>query len=206
MSRDIDHIIERLTAELPGVQVAQLQATHPGADDDGFWFIKIPGIDEGVQMESSHGSCPFLIESDLSDDRLYGRNVDEVVQTVSRLYSRKILKREFDAEKGSFLILARIELSWDWDAFRRLTSAMYDVADEVKGRPSVETWIAQGFWFCNDAALHHPSYVLMEPAQGKQKGISLVPCKTIRAYGRDSTISKTIAVGGRVGTTRQRVA
>jgi hypothetical protein len=61
---------------------------------------------------------------------------------------REILKREFDAEEGSFLIQARCHANWDWDAFRRLTSAMYDVADEVRGQPTIETWIAQGFWFC----------------------------------------------------------
>ncbi len=158
MSRDIDHIIERLTAELPGVQVAQLQVTHPGADDEGLWFIRIPGIDEEVQIESSHGSCPFLIESDLSDERFYARSIDEVVQKVRRLYSREILKREFDADKGSFLILVRIELKWDWKAFRRLTSAMYDVADEAKGQPSIETWIAQGFWFCDTWIRDHTSH------------------------------------------------
>jgi tetratricopeptide (TPR) repeat protein len=62
--------------------------------------------------------------------------------------ARDILRREFYAEDGSFLIQARVRLEWDWDAFRRLTSAMYDVADEVKGQPSIETWIAEGFWFC----------------------------------------------------------
>jgi hypothetical protein len=62
---------------------------------------------------------------------------------------REILKREFDAEEGSFLLQARVRLEWDWNAFRRLTSAMYDVADEVKDRPSVETWIAEGFWYCD---------------------------------------------------------
>lgn len=158
MSRDIDHVIERLTAELPGVQVAQLQVTHPGADDDGLWSIRIPGIDEEIKIESSHGSCPFLIESDLSDERLYARSIDEVVLKVRRLYSRGILRREFSAEKGSFLILARIELTWDWKAFRRLTSAMYDVADEVKGQPSIEAWIAQGFWFCDRWIREHTSH------------------------------------------------
>jgi hypothetical protein len=63
--------------------------------------------------------------------------------------ARGILRREFDAEEGSFLIQVRCRLEWDWDAFRRLTSAMYDVADEAKGQPSVETWIAQGFWYCD---------------------------------------------------------
>ena len=72
--------------------------------------------------------------------------------------SRNILKSQFDAEEGSFLLQARCRLEWDWDAFRRLTSAMYDVADEVKGQPSVETWIAQGFWFCDTWIRDHTSH------------------------------------------------
>jgi tetratricopeptide (TPR) repeat protein len=62
---------------------------------------------------------------------------------------RDILRREFYAEEGSFLIQVRSRLEWNWDAFRRLTSAMYDVAEEAKGRPSIETWIAEGFWYCD---------------------------------------------------------
>ena len=85
--RDIDHIIERLKTEIPGVQVTQLQVTHPGADDDGLWFIRIPSRAEEVQIESSQGSCPFLIESDFSDERFHGHTVDEVVSTVRRLYA-----------------------------------------------------------------------------------------------------------------------
>ncbi|MBI3807575.1 MAG: hypothetical protein HY281_08710 [Nitrospirae bacterium] len=50
MPRDIDQIIERLTTELPGVQVTQLQVTHPGADDDGLWFIGVPSRAGEVQM------------------------------------------------------------------------------------------------------------------------------------------------------------
>jgi hypothetical protein len=87
MTRDIDQIIERLKAELPGVQVTQLQVSHPGADDDGLWFIKIPGRDGGVQIESPDGICPFLIESDFSEEAFYGHSVDEVVSTVRRLYA-----------------------------------------------------------------------------------------------------------------------
>ncbi len=74
---------------------------------------------------------------------------------------REILKRQFDAEEGSFLIQARVRLKWDWDAFRRLTSAMFDVADEVKGQPSIETWIAHGFWFCDtwiSSWTSHPNF------------------------------------------------
>ena len=72
--------------------------------------------------------------------------------------SRDILKREFDGEEGSFLLQARCRLKGDWDAFRRLTSAMYDVADEAKGQPSIETWIAQGFWFCDTWIRDHTSH------------------------------------------------
>lgn len=86
MPRDINHIIDRLKAEIPRVQVTQLQVAHPGADDDGLWFITIPGRDGEIQIESSHGSCPFLIESDFSDERSQGHTIDEVVSTVRRLY------------------------------------------------------------------------------------------------------------------------
>jgi hypothetical protein len=87
MSRDIDQIIERLRTEIPGVQVTQLQVAHPGADDDGLWFIKIPDRAGEVQIESSYGSCPFIIESDFSAEVFQGRTVDEVVSTVRRLYA-----------------------------------------------------------------------------------------------------------------------
>jgi len=87
MTRDIDQIIERLKVELPGVQVTQLQVSHPGADDDGLWFIKIPGRGGDVQIESSHGTCPFLIASAFSDERFKERTIDEVVSPVRRLYA-----------------------------------------------------------------------------------------------------------------------
>ena len=63
--------------------------------------------------------------------------------------SRDILQREFNGEEGSFVFRARNELAWDWNAFRTLTSAMYDVADEARQKDIIETWIAQGFWFCD---------------------------------------------------------
>ena len=71
---------------------------------------------------------------------------------------REILRREFDAGEGSFLQQARCHYVWDWDAFRRLTSAMYDVANEVRGKPEIETWIARGFWFCDTWIRDHTSH------------------------------------------------
>lgn len=85
--RDIDLIIDRLTAEVPGIEIEQLKVTHPGADDDGLWFINIPNQRGKVQIESSEGMCPFVIESDFNDVRHDGHTVEEVVATVKRLHS-----------------------------------------------------------------------------------------------------------------------
>ena len=87
MLRDVDHIIERLRRELPRVQITQLQVAHPGADDDGLWFIRVPGRTEEAQIESTHGSCPFVIESDFGAERFHGHSIDEVVQIVRNLYA-----------------------------------------------------------------------------------------------------------------------
>jgi hypothetical protein len=87
MAHDIDQIIERLKAEVPGVHVAQVHVNHPAADDDGLWFVEFPGRVETVQLESSSGCCPFLIESDFSAERLHGYSIEEVVSIVRRLYA-----------------------------------------------------------------------------------------------------------------------
>ena len=90
--------------------------------------------------------------------------------------SREILRREFEAEEGSFLLQVRGRLKWDWDAFRRLTSAMYDVADEARRQPSIETWIAQGFWFCDTWIRDwttHPNFP-RPPEDAYQEAIELV--------------------------------
>ena len=60
MASDIDEIKRRLTSVYPQVHVEQLRVTHP-ADDDGLWFFRV-GLVE-VQLESSSGNCPFLLES-----------------------------------------------------------------------------------------------------------------------------------------------
>ena len=52
MARDIDQIMERLKAEMPGVQIRQLQVSRPGIDDDGLWFITMPDRSPEVEIES----------------------------------------------------------------------------------------------------------------------------------------------------------
>jgi len=64
MQRDIDRLIAQMRRDYPGVRVEQLRVAHPGADDDGLWFFKHPGSSNEVQVESSTGAAPFLVESD----------------------------------------------------------------------------------------------------------------------------------------------
>lgn len=90
MPRDIDQIIERLKSAIAGVEIAQLKVAHPGADDDGIWFVRVPGIVGEVQIESSSGARPFDVESDFTSDRYRAQSVDEVVSTVVRLFAEPV--------------------------------------------------------------------------------------------------------------------
>jgi hypothetical protein len=71
MNRDIDIIIESVQAKHPEIAVSQLKVTH-AADDDGIWFFKSKASKFEVQLESSKGTCPFLIETDESAERYNG--------------------------------------------------------------------------------------------------------------------------------------
>jgi hypothetical protein len=85
MSRDIDQIIERVKRLIPDVKVQQLQVSHPGADDDGLWYFSLPGIVKDIQIESTYGMCPFLVEHDdmkSSSDAETARTVEEAVEKV----------------------------------------------------------------------------------------------------------------------------
>jgi len=65
--RDFDRIIAGVKERLPTIQVQQLQVAHP-ADDDGLWFFWFTGTGKHIQLESSSGMCPFLIEhSDMTE-------------------------------------------------------------------------------------------------------------------------------------------
>lgn len=58
-----------------------------------------------------------------------------------------VLRAEFDAEPGSFLLALRTDLRWDEDAYDRLTSAMTACCAAVQGQVTVERWLAEGFWY-----------------------------------------------------------
>ena len=59
----------------------------------------------------------------------------------------EILKREFDAEDGSFLVKLRSDLEWDKEAFSRLASVMQACCEEHENVETLERWITEGFWY-----------------------------------------------------------
>ncbi|MEM8947508.1 MAG: hypothetical protein AAGD11_20205 [Planctomycetota bacterium] len=82
--RDIDQIIVEVKKSLPNIQVSQLSVTHP-SDDDGLWFFRLLSESNEVQIESSSGNCPFLIEHDAANERFTGVDVAGVTAKVVEL-------------------------------------------------------------------------------------------------------------------------
>lgn len=69
-----------------------------------------------------------------------------------------ILKHEFDAEDGSFLIQLRCSFYWDKTAFERLVAAMKNCCENNQENQLLERWLAEGFWFVQDFVEAHTSH------------------------------------------------
>jgi hypothetical protein len=79
---DVDRVIELVRATFPDVIWSQLQVKYQ-ADDSGLWFFHRPGPRPGrVQIESSSGMCPFLIEGDTTTERFNGGSPEETARIV----------------------------------------------------------------------------------------------------------------------------
>lgn len=86
MSRDIDKIIVGVRERIPKVDISQHYVKDPRKEDDGVWFFKLPGILKRIQIESSFGECPFIVEHDdmkASTDAWQAHSVDEAVEMIS---------------------------------------------------------------------------------------------------------------------------
>lgn len=83
--RDIDNVIQQILAVCPKARIRQLDVRHPRADDDGLWFFEQPASKFEVQVESTNGTCPFLIETDETKERLTTSSVDETVEVLMKL-------------------------------------------------------------------------------------------------------------------------
>lgn len=95
MPRDIDRVIEKVREFHPDAKISQLSVAHPGVDDDGIWFFSVPDEQRrDIQVESSSGAAPFIIEhSDLkSGEVLITPNVEGAVSIVGA-YLTKLKRR-----------------------------------------------------------------------------------------------------------------
>jgi len=71
------------------------------------------------------------------------------------------LRHQFEAAEGTFLLIIRTELRWDWPTLRQMTSTMFHAIEELKGESRLDRWIAEGFWFCDTwvpAWTSHPDF------------------------------------------------
>lgn len=60
----------------------RLRVLHPGADDDGLWFFRLPPYPDELQLESPSGECPFALES--AGERARADTVVEAVDWITQ--------------------------------------------------------------------------------------------------------------------------
>src|SRR5262249_57673260 len=70
----------------------------------------------------------------------------------------RIVRREFNAEEGSFLLQLRCNYVWDKAAFSRLIIAMEKCAVAHEGRDVIARWIAEGFWYLETFVPDHSGH------------------------------------------------
>ncbi len=54
---------------------------------------------------------------------------------------RDILKSEFSAEEGSFLLRLHAWNDWDRQAFTRVVTAMHECCEDQDGQETIERWL-----------------------------------------------------------------
>jgi hypothetical protein len=84
---DIDKIIVELSGIYGDLSVKRLIVKHPGVDDDGLWFFSRSGNSINIQLESTFGNCPFLLETDKSNERINIVTVSRAIEILSKLLS-----------------------------------------------------------------------------------------------------------------------
>jgi len=86
-----------------------------------------------------------------------------------------ILRNEFDAGDGSFLIKWRPNLEWDKAVFNRLISAMNLCAENNASDSKLERWVAKGFWFVPRFVREwatHPNFQKVHAADYYEKALT----------------------------------
>ncbi len=70
----------------------------------------------------------------------------------------EVLRQEFDAEDGSFLLQLRVKYVWDKAAFTRLTEAMRVCCERHADAVTLERWLTEGFWYLYDFVRGHSTH------------------------------------------------
>ncbi|MBB2948976.1 hypothetical protein FB565_008762 [Actinoplanes lutulentus] len=79
-----------------------------------------------------------------------------------------VLRQEFDATEGSFLLRVRCDLVWDRAAFSRLERAMRVSCEQYESRDDLPRWLVEGFWDVSQSVADwtaHPNFPRPHPAQ-----------------------------------------
>lgn len=84
IQRDIHAIMAAVMHALPECIITQEAAYLPTTHDDGIWYFHLPNVEPSVQIESSSGMCPFLLETDAESgpDALKMDSVDDIVAVI----------------------------------------------------------------------------------------------------------------------------
>jgi hypothetical protein len=86
----------------------------------------------------------------------------------------ELLRREFAAEEGSFLLQLRCDLHWDRGAFSRLEQAMRRVCAQQEPQDQLSRWLVEGYWRLSDFVpehIYHRDFPRREPAEYYQSAI-----------------------------------
>jgi hypothetical protein len=81
MSKGIEQLTAALRRAYPEIAIEQLHASNGGTDDEGHWHINHPRALTEVQVTSSTGEPPFLVESEFAPPTL-ARTVDDAARLV----------------------------------------------------------------------------------------------------------------------------
>jgi hypothetical protein len=86
----------------------------------------------------------------------------------------ELLRHEFNAGDGSFLLQLRCDLHWDRSAFSRLEQAMRRVCAQQEPREQLARWLVEGYWYMSvfvPGHISHPDFPRAEPAGYYQSAV-----------------------------------
>ena len=83
MPPDIDQLTAALQRAHPGITIERLRTAEPDEDDEARWSINHPDALTAVQVGSSTGDIPFVVESELAAPTI-AKSVDDAERLVTQ--------------------------------------------------------------------------------------------------------------------------